>query len=201
MTSLRVVMLIGLVGWLCCPALASPIQIDPGAYTYPYSVDGAAPVAGPRTVDLAPGTHWIELGPELDLPGIGSSAFLFEVDDAGQVTAITDPVTGQPSSAAQGVGAQLVFNTATVTIEPGGYRGHYRLQHTDPALEGTQAVVLVPGLLHSVEDATVAPAFGADPAGFYVQLDATGQVAAVLLATGAPSVAAVGSGTTLHFNR
>lgn len=201
MTSLRVVMLVGLVGWLSSPAFASPVQIDPGAYAYPYRVDGAAPVSGPTTVDLAPGTHWIELGPEIDIPGIGSSAFFFEVDDAGQVTAITDAVTGQPSGAAQGVGAQLVFNTVTVTIEPGGYRGQYLLQRGGPALEGTQTVVLVPGLLHSVEDATVVSALGADPAAFYVHVDSAGQMAAVLRATGAPSVAAVGSGSTLYFNR
>jgi hypothetical protein len=114
---------------------------------------------------------------------------------------VENPVNGEPSAAARGAGARLVFNTVQVTIDPGRHPGPFLLQHAQPELHGPQVLPLVPGVLYLVEDAIAASAVGLDPAAFYFALDRTGHIKAVVQASGAASVSASGAGPMLLLNR
>ena len=175
---------------------AIPVEIDPGAYAYSYSVDGGSLITGRVTLDLAPGVHEIETGARVDLPGDASSAFYFTVGEAGDVTSVTNPLSGAPSRAATGSGSRLVFRQVTVTIDPGRLPGDYVLQGGEPAMTGRQSIVLAPDLVYRLEEAILA---GVDenPAALFFVLDGDGRVTTVRYASGIESAAAVGHESTL----
>jgi hypothetical protein len=183
------------------PALAHQIQIDPGSYVYPYSVNGSAPVAGPVTVALPAGTHDVETGGYVNLHGVASSTFRFTVTATGEVANVENAVTGQPSGAAIGQGGRLVFNQASITIDPGRFRDAYFLQYATLPLDGEQTVVLVPDVAYLLEHAPMAMTPRGDASGFYFVLDRAGRITRVLTPTGIPSASAVGTGHRLLFNR
>ena len=133
------------------PALAHEIQIDPGRYIYPYSVNRLAPVSGPVTVSLPPGAHELETGGYVNLHGVASSRFRFTVTATGEVANVENVVTGQPSGAAIGQGGRLVFNQASITIDPGRFRDSHYLQYGSLPLDGEHTVVLVPEVAYLLE--------------------------------------------------
>jgi hypothetical protein len=183
------------------PALAHEIQIDPGSYVYPYSVNGSAPVSGPVTVMLQAGTHRVETGGYVSLRGVASSTFRFTVTASGEVVNVENAVTSQPSGAAVGQGGRLVFNQASITIDPGRFRDAYYLQYATLPLDGEQTVVLVPDVAYLLEHAPMALMPRGDASGFYFVLDRAGGITRVLTPTGIPSASAVGTGHRLLFNR
>jgi hypothetical protein len=182
-------------------AFAFPVEIDPGQYAHGYSVDGGEVITGVVWLELGPGLHEVDSGAFIDLPGLGSSRFVFTVTPDGRVADVRNAITGAVSRAAVASGNRLVFRETAIEIRPGRSPGNYFLQFRDPPLAGPQSLVLVPDLVYRVDEAPYVGAPDADLAAFYVVLDANGRIQAVRRATGEPSDSAAGSGTTLFFNR
>jgi hypothetical protein len=182
-------------------AAAAEIVIDPGDYTLGFSVAGGEVVTGLVVLDLAPGTYEIDNGARVEIPGSGSSRFVFTVNADGTIGDIRNPVSGAPSGAATAIGNRLVFRQATVQIEPGRYHDDYLLQYRGPELSGTQSVVVVPDLVYQVDEVAYIEADDGERAAFFFFVDGEGVIRGVRRRTGEPSDAASGAGATLYFNK
>src|SRR5207247_377740 len=115
--------------------------INPGSYGGRYTIVGqTGTLTGTTTVNLAPGTYFIDNG-----TGLGGSNFSFTVDDNGLVNTTTRTATG--------AGSTLSFTNVAVTFEPGAYTGTYTISsyNTTP-LTGRQTVVLPVGLDYSIDN-------------------------------------------------
>ncbi|HWS89144.1 MAG TPA: PQQ-binding-like beta-propeller repeat protein [Pyrinomonadaceae bacterium] len=146
------------------------ITVDPGAYAGVYYVNhGPVPGTGPTTLSLNPGTYNVRVG-EYNTPGTN---FFFTVDAAGRVTDVSKP------AAAHGAGPALVFHNSTVSVDPQGYAGRYRI-YTQPSAShtGARSFVLVPGLLYLLDNGYGTPggsfAFELNEAGEAVNLNKPG---------------------------
>ena len=164
------------------------VTIDPQAFTGQYrlgtSFGGLDIRTGQIAIDLVPGMRWLwnnKAAPHI----VGSTEFGFDIDDLGNVVAVTKPV------AAFGIGDTLRLNNVTVTIDPQRYVGRYRIRHTYPnRFRNQRDVVLVPGLRYQLaNDETLG-----DPGQFQFDVDGAGNV------TSADPVSGIGVGTTLRLN-
>ena len=109
------------------------ITIDPAAYTGTYSLNGR--FSGVQGFDLLPGVN--NYGLWLSNTG---NALRIDVDAGGNVTS-------QNAAAATGVGNTLVFNTTTIHVDPGSYKGSYVMgSNNGEGGTGVRSFTVLPGL-------------------------------------------------------
>ena len=153
------------------------VAVNPGFYTGTYSIAGVnnTSASGQRSFILMPGLDYI-------LGIAPSNAFLFHVDENGDVTTVT------PATAAQGNGNTLTFTTTTVVVNPGAYTGTYNVAGVNnTSASGQRSFVLMRGL----RDYILGIAPGND---FRFTVGGDGNITTVN-----PATAAQGNGSTLTF--
>lgn len=110
------------------------INVDPVDFTGVYLLHGIGQLTGDQSFVVVPGlSHYF-------VQAQGAN-FFYDVDSAGNVTS-------QNAASAHGVGNSLVFNNATINIDPGDFTGQYFHGFTHPQTEtpqGFETVVVVPG--------------------------------------------------------
>jgi hypothetical protein len=108
------------------------ITVNPGAYTGQWWLYYATPSAtGIKSLELVPGVNYQAL------VGV-AGAFNFSVAADGMVTSLN-------TAAASGGPATLMFNTTTITVNPGTYTGQWGLYYAAPSAAGVRTLALVPG--------------------------------------------------------
>ena len=109
------------------------LEIDPADYLGSYALFGAS--AGLRyssSLVLVPG---VKYAMEIGLNGIG-----FNLDAAGNVEVLSIP------EAVNVEANKITFNTASITVDPAGYKGAYYLRRGNGTFYTMQNVVLVRGI-------------------------------------------------------
>jgi len=158
-------------------AQAFMINIDPGAYTGTYRIQGqTSTISGIlENIELSAGNYVVQVANTQNL-------FKFNVDAMGDVTSLN-------TVAAEGVGDTLTFNTTTIIIDPAAYTGTYLFRSIESnSATGLRSFTLLPGLnnyqvlIFSTQNQ------------FTFNVDAVGDV------TSLNTVAAEGDGNTLTFN-
>jgi hypothetical protein len=170
---------------------ASPVTINPGSYGGRWVLfQGAGPrisYSGVQVLPLTAGTYAIDNGNLLGT-ATASSTFSFQVDNAGNVSNISNPLAATAS------GATLTFNNATIQIQPVAYTGRYTVNSYRTLVQpytGPRSIVLIPGLLDSLDNTT-----GVGNSGFsFVVADAAGTITQI-----SNAAAATATGNTLTFN-
>jgi len=158
---------------------ATQVTIDPGGYAEQWHITTTAGsgLKGPQIIDLDSGTYNIVLA------GESSSRFTFHISDNGAVTS---------DNAAAAVGGQntLTFNNTSLTVDPVGFSGSWRINRTTPYLTLQQGIVVVPGLRYSM-------LIGGER---YSDSGITFHVAGDGIVTSDNTAAAIGGQNTLTFN-
>lgn len=137
-------------------ALAVEVAIDTAGYAGEWTVDYGDPHRGPAVVKLGEpdrivGAHVISLG---------GAELMFNVDEkTGQVLVLQ-------SDAAEGGRFTLTFNTTRIQVDPGHFRGDWRISgRASRDYTGVQEVVLVKGLSFYGLELGATGAFSFDIAG------------------------------------
>ncbi len=141
-------------------AAAFSVSFDPQAFGGRYRVHTVPIAAGPRTIDLAPGSYGVDNG-----TGVGGSAFLLTVAADGTLS-VSNP------DAADVIGSTVQFRNVTITVQPGAYAGQHRISsYSTVASSGVVSRVLIPALRYCLDN-------GASIAGssFCFLVDAGGSV-------------------------
>lgn len=137
------------------------ITVNPQAYTG-YWVTGAhyfptqTRFSGTKTIVLIPelvqviGTafdYYTPAGTE------GAHYAVFTINANGQIENVFNGITLGPSGAAVASGSTLIFNNATITIEPNAYTGKYLLgSHYHSTFQSRQNIVVIPELLNHFDN-------------------------------------------------
>ncbi|MEM7359390.1 MAG: thrombospondin type 3 repeat-containing protein [Pseudomonadota bacterium] len=147
------------------------VEIDPQAYTGNFWLFDVAIDTGLQTYSLVPGLRY-----QVRIAQTGP--FNFSLDGSGNVTS-------ENLAAASGVGNSLVFNNATITVDPQAYTGAYWLFGVSQT-SGFQSFTVVPGVTYQMRVASTGT--------FNFDVDATGTVSSQ------NTVAAAGDNNSLVFN-
>ncbi|MEM9069005.1 MAG: hypothetical protein AAGE52_10895, partial [Myxococcota bacterium] len=152
-------------------ASAHVVAVDPGEYDGQWRADGGSFVTGPQSVDLATGSHTIQVG------SVGF--FTIEVDAGGVVVVPNNSAVGGPN--------QLTFNTIDVVVDPAAFDGQWTISRGEPAnfASGVRTATVV-------VDTAAQVAVGS-AGGFTFSANTAGDVAT-------SAVSAIGGLGTLTFN-
>lgn len=117
-------------------ALGVPIHVDPVNFKGEWYIGDSDGYAGPATVEIPVGKHWVGLGNYVD------TLFLIEVGEDGDVFV-------ENGVSASGGANKLTLRTIETIVDPSGYDGLYFIEDIFTG-SGKQTLALVPGIKYQL---------------------------------------------------